>query len=72
MRPRDSGRLLLTLSKSQYGAGDDSGIYHGINLVQDAVQSVSGIKGGVGILDNDYEIALMNDKLIMLWIFKVC
>ena len=46
-----------TLSKSQYAAGDDSGIYHRINLVWDAVQSVSGNKGGVGILDNDYEIA---------------
>ena len=58
-----------TLSPCQLAAGDDRGIYHGINKARDTVLAASGSKEGMGILDNNYKAAF--DFKVMLWVFQV-
>ena len=57
------------LSPSQYVAGSDRRIHHGISQARDAIQAVMRSKTGCGIADTDFMAAF--DWLVLSWVWRV-
>ena len=57
------------LSPSQYVAGSDRRIHHGISKARDAIQAVTRTKSGCGIADTDFMAAF--DWLVLSWVWRV-